>query len=267
MKKVFKRVIPLALGIWLGLWFPVVGWMLLAFVACGLIDVLRNPGLRWSTIDRYFAGNGTFTWLLAPFNLILDLLCLPFWNRGVYKLEDLPAGHRAEIQTLIDAAHARNLIGLLDEKLGENKRGMIFFKWYGQDIPGSVDLPEYHANFKYLRTVGVSIFNKKQSTGKHYGPLRVTLRVLYNINPVDNPNVYIEVGNKVHRWRDDPLFIFDDTLQHQSVNESDAVRYCLFVDILRPTPWRPVLGGILTCIRWVMAPVRRVFYGHWSIIK
>ena len=100
-----------------------------------------------------------------------------------------------------------------------------------------------------------------------YGPLRVTLRVLYNINPVDDPNVYIEVGDKVHRWRDDPLFIFDDTLQHQSVNESDAVRYCLFVDILRPTPWRPLFAGILTCIRWVMAPVRRVFYGHWSIIK
>ena len=164
-------------------------------------------------------------------------------TRGVYKLEDLPAGHRAEIQTLIDAAHARNLIGLLDAKLGDNKRGMIFFKWYGKDIPGSVDVPEYHADFKYLRTVGVSIFNKKQSTGKHYGPLRVTLRVLYNINPVDDPNVYIEVGSKVHRWRDDPLFIFDDTLQHQSVNESDAVRYCLFVDILRPTPWRPVLAG------------------------
>lgn len=265
--KVLKRVVPLALGIWLGIAFQVVGYVLLAFVACGLLDVLRNTQRTFATLDRYFAGNGVFTWLLSPFNLLMDLLCLPYWNRGVYKLDDLPPGHQAEIKTLIDAAHKRNLIGLLEEKLGEKKRGMIFFKWYGKDLPTSVEMPEYHAKYKYIRTIGVSIFNKKQSTGRHYGPLRVTLRVLYNINPVDSPNVYIEVGNKVHRWRDNPLFVFDDTLQHQSVNEADAVRYCLFVDMLRPSPWPWLMGGILTAIRLIIAPFRAIFYGHWSFIK
>lgn len=265
--KVLKRVVPLALGIWLGVLFPVVGYVLLALVACGLLDVLRNTQRSVATLDRYFAGNGVFTWLLSPFNLLMDLLCLPYWNRGVYKLDDLPPGHQEEIKTLIDAAHKRNLIGLLEEKLGEKKRGMIFFKWYGKDLPTSVEMPEYHAKYKYIRTIGVSIFNKKQSTGRHYGPLRVTLRVLYNINPVDSPDVYIEVGNKVHRWRDNPLFIFDDTLQHQSVNEADAVRYCLFVDMLRPSPWPWLMGGILTAIRLLIAPFRAIFYGHWSFIK
>ena len=182
-------------------------------------------------------------------------------------MNDLPKPYQEEIQTLIDAAYSRNLVGLLEEKLGDKKRGMIFFQWYGKLLPTSVDVPEYRQRFKYIRTIGVSIFNKKASTGKHFGPLRVTLRVLYNVNTIENPNVYVQVGDVTHRWRDGKLFIFDDTLQHQSVNESDGVRYCLFVDVLRPSlvPW--LFSGVLTAIRLAMAPARAVFYKHWAFIK
>jgi beta-hydroxylase len=134
-------------------------------------------------------------------------------------------------------------------------------------IQTSLDIPEFQTRFKYIRTIGVSIFSKKQSTGKHYGPLRVTYRVLYNINNIDDPNVYVQVGDHVNRWRDSKLFIFDDTLQHESRNESDAVRYCLFVDILRPSlvPW--LFSATVTAIRLILAPVRRIFYKHWTMIK
>ena len=233
----------------------------------GFVDVLRNSPRTIKTMDRYFAGNGVFTWLLSPFNLLMDLLCLPYRNRGIYRLQDLPQGYQSEIQSLIDAAADRNLVGLLESKMQEKKRGMIFFKWYGTNIPGSVDMPEYHQPFKYIRTIGVSIFNKKQSTGEHFGPLRVTLRVLYNINDIDNKNVYIKVGDKTHYWQENKLFIFDDTLQHQSCNESDAMRYCLFVDILRPSPFPWLLSGVLTGIRLMMAPLRAIFYKHWTVIK
>lgn len=259
--KTLKRVVPLALLLWFA---PIV---LAVCVAVGLLDVLRNRPIRLSTLDRYFFGNGVFTWLLAPFNLCLDLLCLPYRNRGVYKLTDLPIGHQEEIRALIEAAHHRDLVGQLASKLGDNRRGMIFWQWYGKVLPASVDVPEYSRRFRYIRTIGCSIFNKRASTGKHYGPLRVTLRVLYNVNDITDPNVYIQVGDEVYRWRDEKLFIFDDTLQHQSVNESDGVRYCLFVDILRPSPVTWLLGGILTAIRYAMAPFRAVFYKHWAIIK
>ena len=260
-KKVVKRVVPLVLAV------VFVPWAFAFYVALGLLDFLRNSRRDLATLDRYFAGNGVFTWLLSPFNLFMDLLALPYWNRGVYKLTDLPAGHQAEIQALIDAARNRDLVGLLESKLGEKKRGMIFFKWYGQNLPASVDMPEYHAKYKYIRTIGVSIFNKRASTGLHFGPLRVTLRVLYNVNDITDPNVYVTVGDVTHRWRDGKLFIFDDTLQHQSVNESDGVRYCLFVDMLRPSlvPW--LFSGVLTAIRLAMAPIRAVFYKHWAIIR
>lgn len=259
--KTLKRVVPLALLVW---FVPIV---LAVYVAFGLLDVLRNRPVRLSTLDRYFFGNGVFTWLLAPFNLLMDVLCLPHRNRGVYKLSDLPGGHQEEIRALIEAAHKRDLVGQLASKLGDKKRGMIFWQWYGQVLPASVEVPEFSRRYRYIRTVGCSIFNKRSSTGKHFGPLRVTLRVLYNVNDITDPNVYVQVGDGVYRWRDDKLFVFDDTLQHQSVNESDGVRYCLFVDILRPSPVPWLLSGVLTGIRLAVAPFRAVFYKHWSFIK
>ncbi len=259
--KVVKRVVPLTLMV------AFLPWTLLAAVAVGLVDALRNRPVRVSTLDRYFFGNGVFTWLLAPFNLLMDVLCLPHRNRGIYRLDQLPAGHQAEIRELTEAAHRRDLVGQLAAKLGDKKRGMIFWQWYGQVLPTTVDVPEFRKRYRYVRTVGCSIFNKRASTGKHFGPLRVTLRVLYNVNDMHDPNVYVAVGDHVHRWRDEKLFVFDDTLMHQSVNESEGVRYCLFVDILRPSPVPWLLSGVLTGIRLAMAPFRAVFYKHWAFLK
>ena len=180
--------------------------------------------LRISTLDRYFFGNGIFTWLLSPFNLLLDVLSLPFINKGIYQLSDLPAGYQSEIKTIIETAHRRNIVGQLEKKMEGKPRGMMFFKWYGKNLDTSVEMPEYHQPFRYVRTIGVSVFSKKQSTGKHFGPLRLTLRVLYNVNTIDDRNVFIQVGDQIHYWRDEKLFIFDDTLQHQSCNESEKVR-------------------------------------------
>jgi aspartyl/asparaginyl beta-hydroxylase (cupin superfamily) len=260
-KKALKRTVPLALGIWF------IPKILAFYVCCGLLDVLRNQKRNLATLDRYFAGNGIFTWLLSPFNLLMDVLALPFRNKGIYKITDLPKGHQAEIHAVIDAALKRNIVGELEKKMEGKPRGMIFFKWYGKNIQSSLDIPEFHEKYRYIRTIGVSVFNKKQSTGKHFGPLRVTLRVLYNINNIDDPNVYIKVGNRINYWRDNKLFIFDDTLQHQSCNESDGVRYCMFVDILRPSLFAGVPSAILSGIRLVIARFRACFYQHWTFIK
>jgi len=261
LKKGAKRVIPTVLAIYF------IPMFALVFAAVGMLDVTRNKKWTFKTLDSYFFGNGVFTWVLAPFNLLMDLFCLPYWNRGIYRLEDLPQGYRSEIQTLVDAATDRNLVDMLAAKMQEKKRGMIFFKWYGKNISSSVEMPEYHQAFKYIRTIGVSIFNKKQSTGAHFGPLRVTLRVLYNMNDIKNRDVYIRVGEQTHYWQDNKLFIFDDTLQHQSYNESDAMRTCLFVDILRPSPCPWLMSGVLTGIRWMMAPLKAIFYKHWTFLK
>jgi beta-hydroxylase len=260
-KKAAKRIIPLALAIYF------IPGALAVYVGLGLLDFVRNRRRTLGTLDRYFAGNGFFTWLLCPFNLIMDLLTLPFWNRGVYQLSDLPGPYQDEINAMIAAARGSNLVAKLEAKMQGAKRGMIFFKWYGKNVKTSIDVPEFHRDFKYIRTIGVSVFNTKQSTGKHFGPLRVTLRVLYNINDIKSEDVFIKVGNHTNYWRDNKLFIFDDTLQHQSCNESDEVRYCMFVDILRPSLLPGLMSAILACVRVLIARFNFAFYKHWEFIK
>jgi len=260
-KKVTKRVIPLALAIY---FIPV---LLGIYIAFGLLDFLRNKKLTLGTLDRYFAGNGFFTWLLSPFNLLMDVLALPYWNKGIYRLSDLPRPYRDEINSMIEASLHSGLVAKLEDKMRGTKRGMIFFKWYGKNVQSSVHVPEFHREYKYIRTIGVSVFNTKQSTAKHFGPLRVTLRVLYNINDIDSDKVYIEVGKKINYWRDEKLFIFDDTLQHQSCNQSDEVRYCMFVDILRPSLVPGLMRAILAGVRMVIARFNHAFYRHWVFIK
>ena len=61
--------------------------------------------------------------------------------------------------------------------------------------------------------------------------------------------------------------IFDDTLQHQSCNRTDEVRYCLFVDILRPSLFPRLTSAILSGVRLVIAPFNSAFYKRWSFIK
>lgn len=260
-KRVLKRALPLALAICF------IPKTLAFFVCCGLVDVLRNQSRNIVTIDRYFAGNGLFTWLLSPFNLLMDVLTLPYWNKGIYRITDLPRPYQDEINALIAAAHTSDIVGKLESRLDGRKRGMIFFKWYGKNVQTSIDVPKFHRSYRYIRTIGVSVFNRKQSTGKHFGPLRVTLRVLYNINSIDDRNVYIKVGNRTNYWRENKLFIFDDTLQHQSCNGSEDVRYCLFVDILRPSLFPGLMSAILSCIRLVIVRFNFAFYRNWTFIK
>jgi aspartyl/asparaginyl beta-hydroxylase (cupin superfamily) len=70
-----------------GLYFiPVIT---LIWVVAGLIDVLRNKRRDSMLFERYFLGNGIPTWLLSPFNLLVDLIS--YRNRGIWKLEDFPS--------------------------------------------------------------------------------------------------------------------------------------------------------------------------------
>ncbi len=88
--KFFVRRVLFPLGVLapLAYLFPKIA---LFYAVCGAYDVSRNRGLNASTLRRYFIGNGFPTWLLSPVNTLLDLLSLPYVNKGVYRLEDLPA--------------------------------------------------------------------------------------------------------------------------------------------------------------------------------
>ena len=263
-KLLLKRVVlPIAVFLPLGYFLPK---LTLFYAVCGIYDVARNRALNGAVLQRYFLGNGILTWLLSPFNILMDLLSLPYINKGVYKLADLPPDYQVEVKRLIETAQKENLVRQLEERSKENPRTMIFFKWYGVNVDTFLNIPAFHQDWKYVRTIGVSIFNKKVSTSKHFGPMRATLRVLYNLNDMDDHSAYIVVGDTTSYWREDKLFIFDDTLMHQSFNETDKTRYCLFVDIIRPTMLTGLMASVVSVIRVLSRSFNFVFYNNWKVI-
>ena len=137
-------------------------------------------------------------------------------------------------------------------------------EWYGKRHAESV--PEFNRDFRYVKTIAVSVFSGKESTTWHYGPLRLTLRVLLNLNPADSDQVYIECNGQRHLWRDDPLFIFDDTLFHRSVNEVDARRYNVFMDVVRPSPVPGFLSFLLSGVSLIADQMKGAFYRHWKML-
>ncbi len=239
----------------------------LFYALCGAYDVSRNSGLNFETLRRYFIGNGFPTWLLSPLNTVLDLLSLPYVNKGVYRLEDLPPAYRDEVERLIKAAKESNLVAQLEERAKEFPRTMAFFRWYGVDMPSFLDVPAFHQPWKYIQTIGVSVFNKKVSTSKHFGFMRASLRVLYNLNDMNDDSAYIVVGNKTSYWRQNKLFIFDDTLLHQSVNETEQTRYCLFVDMIRPTPFPGIMRNVISGIRLLTQSFKFIYYQNWKLLE
>lgn len=255
------RVLAVVLFAWL---FPL---FVAFYLACGLIDVMRNTRRDKTLFRKYFAGNGTVTWAVSPINLLLDLLALPIINRGVWKLEDLPRAQRDELVGLLETIDGMNLVDRLQGELADNKREMIFWKWTGRNLDAPIDIPQFHRSFRTIATIGVSTFNARHSTSWHFGVFRTMTRVLYNLNPSDSDGAWIQVGKVRHYWKDDPLFIFDDTLFHQSVNDTDEKRYCAFIDIIRPSLIPAVMKAIVTLQGAILLKVRRVFYNGWSFIE
>lgn len=237
------------------------------YALCGIYDVLRNKKVNRELLSQYFAGNGVFTWIMSPFNTLLDVLCLPYWNKGIYKLEDLPAPYRQELKRVLDAAVSSNLVGKLEEKTRGQNRSMFFFKWYGSNVDNDLVIPAFHEHYKYIQTIGVSVFNKREVTNWHFGFMRASLRVLYNINDFDDRSAFIQVGPATSYWKDDKLFIFDDTLLHLSANNSDKPRYCMFIDILRPSYVPALLGAIMRLTGALSRPFNAVFYKKWKLTK
>jgi len=236
------------------------------YALCGTYDACRNRPVNAETLRRYFIGNGWGTWMLSPINILLDLLSLPYMNKGVYRLADLPPAYQDEVTRVIRAANDADLVRQLEERSKQNQRTMFFFRWYGANTNTSPNVPAFHQPWKYVQTIGVSIFNRRISTSKHFGYLRASLRVLYNLNDMKDDSAYIVVGDTTSFWRDNKLFIFDDTLLHLSANDTEQPRYCLFVDIVRPTLFPHLMAGVLTVVRYLTQSFKFIYYKNWKII-
>lgn len=265
LKKRLRRSGVLLLIIVPALYF--VPYLTLFYIVCGAIDVARHNKITYDLAEKYFMGNGLLTWMLSPLNLLADLFSLK--NIGVYRPEDLPAEHRAEIEACVAAFRANGdlIKQRVAETLGASKRGMLTFKWFNAPQDTQVKIPEFEKDYRFIKTIAVSVFNTRERTSWHFGPLRLTFRVLCNLDPIDSRDVYIQVDDKTHYWIDDPLFIFDDTFFHRSINDVDRVRYCLFMDIVRPNHSQLLFDRAVDVAAFVSGSLKTAFYKNWSFIR
>jgi beta-hydroxylase len=265
-RKTVKSVRRLAIGgivLATGLYFvPVV---MALYLITGLFDIMRNERRDAMVFERYFLGNGIATWLLSPFNLLVDLCC--HLNKGVYQLKDLPPEWRAEVETVLDVFRSRQdeIIADVDRTFEKGRRGMLVYTWYGKENPHSIE--EFKKDFRYIETIAVSVFSGKEATSFHFGPLRLTLRVLYNLRPVVTDKIFIQCGWQKHYWYQNPLYIFDDTLMHRSVNEYDAPRYVVFMDIMRPTAFPGLLAVLISGVSVIAERFKAIFYKKWEMLR
>ncbi|GJL85785.1 MAG: aspartyl/asparaginyl beta-hydroxylase [Micavibrio sp.] len=241
-------------------------WLVVFFLLCGFVDVMRHKDITPFLLKRYFMGNGILTMLMAPLNLLADLFS--FKNKIIYKIDDLPEDYQKEIMEVVDIFKEKkdDIMESMDKRLAESGRGMLFIKWYDKVMEQSI--VDYNVETKYIKTVAVSAFNKGQKTKLHFGPLRLSLRVLYNLNPIQNDQIYIEANGVKHYWHDDPLFIFDDTVMHESANNSqDQIRYCLFMDIVRPSDHYEAFNFLIGKLSIILNNIKGIFYKNWKTIS
>jgi hypothetical protein len=124
-------------------------YLTLFFLVCGALDISRHFKITPEMAEKYFLGNGIPTWLLSPINLLADMLSAR--NLGIYRLEDLPSEHRAEIEACVKAfVDNGDLIkARIAEVLGDKKRGMLTFKWFARQQNTTVRIPAFEQNYRY----------------------------------------------------------------------------------------------------------------------
>jgi len=227
------------------------------FLFCGALDISRHFKITPEMARSIFSAMAFRPGSCHRFNLLADMLSAR--NLGTYRLEICRSSNRAEIEACVKAFIDNG--GLIKARvaavLGDKKRGMLTFKWYAKQQDITVRIPAFEQDYRYIKTIAVSVFNTREKTSWHFGPLRLTFRVLYNLDPVDSDQVFINVDDKTHFWNKQPLFVFDDTLFHRSVNDVDQARYCLFMDIVRPNHLQPCSMPPSPAQRWSRPPSRR----------
>lgn len=233
------------------------------YLCCGLLDVSRHPGLDRAMLRRYFIKPSIDTWLCSPVNLFFDLISPTSPLR--YRMEDLPEKCRQELRYVLEVfdKHGEEIAARCQASAS---RSMLFYKWYDQDLERSI--PEFNQKFSYVKTIGVSTLGPHSATSTHFGPLRITCRALYSFRPIESSDAYIDlIGMTRNVWKTDPLFIFDDTLLHHSVNDTDQPRSCAFIDLVRPSHAHALceraadLVGIL-----LSGKAKRIFYRKWTFL-
>lgn len=115
-----------------------------------------------------------------------------------------------------------------------------------------------------MRTAMFSILAPHYHIEPHRGPTRAVIRAHLGLKvPAAWEKVWIRVGDAVLHWREGKVILFDDTYEHEVLNDTDETRAVLFLDILRPmdrvgTAVNGVLLKLIQTSTYVKRPLRNI---------
>ncbi|MFC5747671.1 aspartyl/asparaginyl beta-hydroxylase domain-containing protein [Actinomadura rugatobispora] len=101
-----------------------------------------------------------------------------------------------------------------------------------------------------------SVLDPGKSIPGHSGPYFGYLRYHLGIEVPEDAPPRIRIRDHVHTWRDGESILFDDSWNHEVINNCAERRVVLIVDVLRPMPRRQHLANRFFTF------VTRFFYGR-----
>jgi beta-hydroxylase len=90
-------------------------------------------------------------------------------------------------------------------------------------------------NLPTLQNAWFSILAPRYHIPPHKGPTRAFIRCHLGLQvPQDAENCWIRVDQEVRHWQEGQCMVFDDTYEHEVLNDTDEQRVVLFLDFDRP---------------------------------
>lgn len=205
----------------------------------GLINIDRIMKLGNLIISRYDGGHN------RPVILDVDTtypkLSLIEQNYDTVKAEfnnvnkhfEIPAYHEIEQrQYAISGQGAPNI------------KWKVFLLYYSGETPELAKelCPEICELLKKIPKVYKAFFSVLEpgkSIPAHHGPYRGYLRYHLGIKVPKKSPPSIRLKDEIYHWKEKESILFDDTWNHEVMNDSKEERVVLILDLLRPLPFFP----------------------------
>ncbi|HRN93160.1 MAG: aspartyl/asparaginyl beta-hydroxylase domain-containing protein [Chitinophagales bacterium] len=90
---------------------------------------------------------------------------------------------------------------------------------------------------KYITLAMFSTTDARKKIPTHHGNNYGVIRLQIGIDIAEPENCYLRVEDKKVYLKEQETFLFDDTFEHELVNDSKHNRTVLLIDMYRPLPW------------------------------
>ena len=149
----------------------------------------------------------------------------------------------AEVDTLIarriNLPQVNDVVGSDQGNEGSWSNFVLFSygTWLDMNVERCPRTAELVRDVAGLQVAGFTVLGPRSHLPRHRGPKRGTLRYQIGLRVPEPPgSCRIEVGSVMHTWFEGATLMFDDSVEHEAWNDSDAERFVLFVEVTWPFP-------------------------------